>query len=135
MEATIIVVNVQPQDLAGDLNLMRTMPVSCSATSLEWRCVMNTKGGVADAFKRTGVPVCIVMQNVEVKAAIVTEAPEAKDVYAWHEDKKGCALRSAVFVPRFPDFGGQLNHTYRLGLVVLGIGNVNAPDLAHATHA
>ena len=65
------------------------------------------KGGAADAAKRVSGPLSVIMQNVQVSAACVTEKPVIKDTYIWDDDKQGRPLRSAVCVPRFSDFAGS----------------------------
>ena len=109
--AAILAVNVKPQRLSRDECLMETVPVSCTSDSLEWGCVVYTKSGAADALKKTGGPLPIILQHVVVDSSRVTEAPNASEVMVWGSDQKGRFIRCAVCIPRFPDFAGQMGDT------------------------
>ena len=72
---------------------------------------MYTRGG-ADSKKRTGGPLPVIMQNVQVDAGYVTEEPGNDDVHTWDGDKQGRPTRSAVLVPRFLDFTGTWGRSH-----------------------
>ena len=71
---------------------------------------MYTRGG-ADSQKRTGGPLPVIMQNVQVDAGYVIEEPGIDDVHTWDGDKQGRPTRSAVFIPRFLEFSGTWGHS------------------------
>ena len=108
--ASLVAVNVKDSVRAvaeGGESLAAKLPYRFVPQSAEWNCIIFTKAGAADAQNRKGCPLPITLVSVLVDPAHVVEEPVPADAIPWEHSKSGQAMRSAVFVPAFADFGGR----------------------------